>query len=86
MLPFLKDVRVCCNKAFKKHFKFYFDERTHNGVTIIIIIIKNGWHCKAGGERLMPPYQSEDSRPTIQTHRMIEEKSKIVGERKQTSS
>ena len=35
---------------------------------IIIIIIKRGWQCKAGRERLTP-YQSEDPNPTTPTHR-----------------
>ena len=30
---------------------------------IIIIIIKRGWQCRAGRERLTP-YQSEDPKPT----------------------
>ena len=42
---------------------------------IIIIIIKKGWKCKAGRERLTP-YQSEDPNPTTPTHRMKEEKGK----------
>ena len=40
---------------------------------IIIIIIKRGWQCKAGRERLTP-YQSEDPNPTTPTHRKKEEK------------
>ena len=44
---------------------------------IIIIIIKRGWQCKAGRERLTP-YQSEDPNPTTPTHRKKEEKGKIV--------
>ena len=42
---------------------------------IIIIIIKRGWQCKAGIERLTP-YQSEDPNPTTPTHRKKEEKGK----------
>ena len=42
---------------------------------IIIIIIKRGWQCKAGRERLTP-YQSEDPNPTTPTHRKKEEKGK----------
>ena len=38
---------------------------------IIIIIIKRGWQCKAGRERLTP-YQSEDPNPTTPTHRKKE--------------
>ena len=49
---------------------------------IIIIIIKNGWQCKAGGEKLTP-LQSKDPSPTIPTHRMKEEKGKTVGDSKQ---
>ena len=43
----------------------------------IIIIIKKGWRCKVGRERLTP-YQSEDPNPTTPTHRMKEEKGKIA--------
>ena len=42
---------------------------------IIIIIIKKGWQCKAGRERLTT-YQSEDPNPTTPTHRMKEDKGK----------
>ena len=38
---------------------------------IIIIIIKKGWQCKTGRERLTP-YQFEEPSPTILTHRMKE--------------
>ena len=48
---------------------------------IIIIIIKRGWQCKAGKERLTP-YQSEDPNPTTPTHRKKEEKGKTVGDKK----
>ena len=44
---------------------------------IIIIIIKRGWQCKAGRERLTP-YQSEDPNPTTPTQRKKEEKGKTV--------
>ena len=54
-------------------------------VFIIIIIIKRGWQCKAGGERLTP-YQSEDPNPTTPTHRKKEEKGKTVGDKKGASS
>ena len=48
----------------------------------IIIIIKRGWQCKAGRERLTP-YQSEDPNPTTPTHRKKEEKGKaVVGDKK----
>ena len=47
----------------------------------IIIIIKQGWQCKAGRERLIP-YQFEDTNPTTPTHRMKEEKGKTVGDKK----
>ena len=50
-------------------------------VIIIIIIIKSGWQCKAGRERLTP-YQSEDPNPTTPTHRIKEEKGKTVGDKK----
>ena len=44
---------------------------------IIIIIIKKGWQCKAGRERLTP-YQSEDPNATTPTHRLKEEKGKTA--------
>ena len=47
----------------------------------IIIIIKKGWQCKAGRERLTP-YQSEDPNPTTPTHRMKEEKGKTAGDKR----
>ena len=47
----------------------------------IIIIIKRGWQCKAGRERLTP-YQSEDPNPRTSTHRKKEEKGKTVGDKK----
>ena len=51
-------------------------------LVIIIIIIKRGWQCKAGRERLTP-YQSEDPNPTTPTHRKKEEKEKtVVGDKK----
>ena len=46
-----------------------------NIIIIIIIIIKRGWQCKAGRERLTP-YQSKDPIPTTPTHRKKEEKGK----------
>ena len=54
-----------------------------NNIIIIIIniIIKKGWQCKAGRERLTP-YQSEDPNPTTPTQRMKEEKFKTAGNRK----
>ena len=52
---------------------------------IIIIIIKRGWQCKAGRERLTP-YQSEHPNPTTPTHRKKEEKGKTVGDKKGASS
>ena len=48
---------------------------------IIIIIIKRGWQCKVGRERLTP-YQSEDPNPTTPTHRKKEEKGKTVRDKK----
>ena len=45
-----------------------------------IIIIKRGWQCKAGRDRLTP-YQSEDPNPTTPTHRKKEEKGK-TGDKK----
>ena len=45
---------------------------------INIIIIKKGWQCKAGRERLTP-YQSKDPNPATPTHRMKEEKGKTAG-------
>ena len=47
----------------------------------IIIIIKKGWQCKAGRERLTP-YQSEYPNQTTPTHRMKEEKGKTAGDKK----
>ena len=48
----------------------------------IIIIIKRGWQCKAGRERLTP-YQYEYPKPTTATHRKKEEKGKtVVGDKK----
>ena len=46
-----------------------------------MIIIKKGWQCKAGRERLTP-YPSEDPNPTTPTHRMKEEKGKTAGDKK----
>ena len=54
-------------------------------IIIIIIIIKKGWQCEAGRERLTP-YQSEDPNPTTPTHRMKEEKGKTAGDKKRASS
>ena len=54
-------------------------------IIIIIIIIKRGWQCKAGRERLTP-YQSEDPNPTAPTHRKKEAKGKTVGDKKGASS
>ena len=50
-------------------------------ISIIIIIIKRGWQCKGGRERLTP-YQSDDPNPTTPTHRKKEEKLKTVGDKK----
>ena len=50
-------------------------------IVIIISIIKRGWQCKAGRERLRP-YQSEDPNPTTPTHRKKEEKGKTAGDKK----
>ena len=52
---------------------------------IIIIIIKRGWQCKAGRERVTP-YQSKYPNPTTPTHRKKEEKGKTVGDKKGASS
>ena len=49
--------------------------------SVIIIIIKRGWQCKAGSKRLTP-YQSEDPNPSTPTHRKKEEKGKTVGDKK----
>ena len=57
-----------------------------SGITsVIIIIIKRGWQCKTGRERLTL-YQSEDPNPTTPTHRKKEEKGKTVGDKKGASS
>ena len=53
--------------------------------TIIIIIIKKDWQCKAGRGRLTP-YQSEDPSPTLPTYRGKEEKGKIVEDKKGDSN
>ena len=68
-------------------FSAAFDRVNHLGILyiIIIIIIKRGWQCKAGRERLTP-YQSEDNNPTTPTHRKKEEKGKTVGDKKGASS
>ena len=50
-------------------------------IIIIIIIIKRGWQCKGGRERLTP-YQSKDPNPTTPTQRKKEEKGKTVGDNK----
>ena len=44
-------------------------------------MIKKGWQCKAGRERLTP-YQTEDPDPTTPTHGMTEEKGKTAGDKK----
>ena len=44
-------------------------------INIIIIIIKKGWQCNAGRERLTP-YQPGDPSPIVLIHRMKEEKGK----------
>ena len=55
----------------RKHYKaviclgthYHVIPRLKQGLNIIIIIIlKKGWQCKAGRERLIP-YQSEDPQP-----------------------
>ena len=48
---------------------------------LLLLLLKKGWQCKAGRERLTP-YQSEDPNPTIPTHRMKEEIGRTVGDRK----
>ena len=50
-----------------------------------IIIIKQGWQCKALRE-CSTMYQSEVLSPTIPTHRMKEEKGKSVGDKQGASS
>ena len=52
-----------------------------NQFIIIIIIIKRGWQCKAGRERLTP-YQSKDPNPTTPAPRKKEERGKTVGNKK----
>ena len=63
----------------------YISIQTFHSRIIIIIIIKRGWQCKAGRERLTP-YQSEDPNPTTPTYRKKEEKGKTVGDKKGASS
>ena len=53
--------------------------------TVIIIIIKKDWQCKAGRGRLAS-YQSEDPSPTLPTHRGKEEKGKRVEDKKGESN
>ena len=50
-------------------------------LSLLLFIIKTGWQCKAGRERLTP-YQSEDPNHTTPTHRMKEEKGKTAGDKK----
>ena len=64
--------------SFQKDLKYVF-------FTIIILIIKKDWQCKAGRRRL-PPYQSEDPSPTHPTYRGKEEKGKIVEDKKVESN
>ena len=45
---------------------------------LLLLLLKKGWQCKAGRERLTP-YQSEDPNPTTLIHRMKEEKGKTAG-------
>ena len=47
---------------------------------IIIVVIKKGWQCKAGRERITP-YQTEDPNPTTPTHKMKEKKGKTAGDK-----
>ena len=47
--------------------------------SIIIIIIKKDWQCKAGRST---PCQSEDPSPTLPTYRGKEEKGRIVEDKK----
>ena len=53
----------------------------HLSLLVIVIILKKGWQCRAGRERLTP-YESEDPNPTTPTHRMEEEKGKTAGDKK----
>ena len=52
---------------------------------MVLLLLKKGWQCKAGRERLKP-CQSEDPNPTTPTHRMKEEKGKTAGDKKGASS
>ena len=54
---------------------------SNEGTSVVIIIIKRGWQCKAGRERLTS-YQSKDPNPTTPTRRKKEEKGKTVGDKK----
>ena len=49
---------------------------------LLIIIIEKGRQCKAGRERLTLN-QSEDPSPTTPTHRMKEDKGKIVEDKEE---
>ena len=57
---FRQSLKFLCSSVLFQKWIFF--------VNIIIIIIKRGWQCKAGRERLTP-YQSEDPNPTTPTHR-----------------
>ena len=58
---------------------------THKKKSLIIIIIKKDWQCKAERGRLTP-YQSVDPIPTLPTNRGKEEKGKIVQYKKGESN
>ena len=51
----------------------------------ITIIIKTGWQCKTGWERLTP-YQYKDPSPTIPTYWKKEEEGKTAEDKKEASS
>ena len=60
---------------FSKNYPENGSKLKYNG--IFFSIIKNGWQCKTGRERLTP-YQSEDHSPTISSNIMKDEKPKTV--------
>ena len=58
-------IRWCGTGGFQEHGQCFFIGLS---CSIIIIIIKKDWQCKAGRGRLSP-YQSEDPSPTLPTCR-----------------
>ena len=78
-------VAVSLDPASHSAYNIIMPPRSEGLLVTQYIIIKKGWQCKAGRERLTP-YQSEDPTPTIPTHRMKEEKGKTGGDKNGESS